>query len=70
MTVCPPEQGEASLKQALIKDKRNDNLFLLAASQTKDKSVLTTSGVGKMLQVKKLKSCAGLACCCCRGRDE
>ena len=43
-------QGEASLKQALIKDKRNDNLFVLAASQTRDKDALTTEGVEKVLK--------------------
>ena len=42
-------QGEASLKQALIKDKRYDNLFVLAASQTRDKDALTTEGVQKVL---------------------
>eukprot|EP00952_Eustigmatos_sp_NYUAD-ZCMA_P002060 9234-Eustigmatos_ZCMA.PRE.1 len=41
-------QGDCTLQQALIRDKRCDNLFLLAASQTKDKDVLTTEGVGKM----------------------
>ena len=30
-------QGEANLTQALIKDKQCDNLFVLAASQTRDK---------------------------------
>lgn len=30
-------QGEANLSQALIKDKQCDNLFVLAASQTRDK---------------------------------
>jgi septum site-determining protein MinD len=44
-------QGECTLQQALIKDKRSDKLFLLAASQTKDKTVLTEEGVGKMLEV-------------------
>ena len=43
-------QGEASLKQALIKDKRNDNLFVLAASQTRDKDALTTEGVEMVLK--------------------
>ena len=43
-------QGEASLKQALIKDKRYDNLFVLAASQTRDKDALTTEGVEKVLK--------------------
>lgn len=42
--------GEASLKQALIKDKRFDNLFVLAASQTRDKDALTTEGVEKVLK--------------------
>ena len=41
--------GEASLKQALIKDKRFDNLFVLAASQTRDKDALTPEGVEKVL---------------------
>ena len=42
--------GEATLKQALIKDKRFDNLFVLAASQTRDKDALTTEGVEKVLK--------------------
>lgn len=37
--------GEASLNQALIKDKRVDNLFILPASQTRDKDALTREGV-------------------------
>ncbi len=41
--------GEASLKQALIKDKRTENLFILPASQTRDKEALTVEGVGKIL---------------------
>jgi septum site-determining protein MinD len=43
-------QGEASLKQALIKDKRFDNLFILAASQTRDKDALSKEGVEKVLK--------------------
>ena len=43
-------QGEASLKQALIKDKRFDNLFVLAASQTRDKDALSRDGVEKVLK--------------------
>ncbi|MCW5580086.1 MAG: septum site-determining protein MinD [Luteimonas sp.] len=43
-------QGEASLKQALIKDKRFDNLYVLAASQTRDKDALTRDGVEKVLK--------------------
>ena len=42
--------GEATLKQALIKDKRFENLFVLAASQTRDKDALTTEGVEKVLK--------------------
>ena len=41
--------GEATLKQALIKDKRFDNLYVLAASQTRDKDALTKEGVQKVL---------------------
>ncbi|MGH8031099.1 MAG: septum site-determining protein MinD [Luteimonas sp.] len=41
--------GEASLKQALIKDKRFDNLHVLAASQTRDKDALNKEGVQKVL---------------------
>ncbi|MBF6057168.1 MULTISPECIES: septum site-determining protein MinD [Thiomicrorhabdus] len=43
-------QGEASLKQALIKDKRVPNLFILAASQTRDKDALTQEGVEKVIE--------------------
>ena len=43
-------QGEATLKQALIKDKRFDSLHVLAASQTRDKDALTEEGVEKVLQ--------------------
>lgn len=42
-------QGEANLNQALIKDKRSDNLFILPASQTKDKDALTLEGVKTIL---------------------
>ncbi|WP_199608950.1 septum site-determining protein MinD [Flocculibacter collagenilyticus] len=41
--------GEANLKQALIKDKRVENLFILPASQTRDKDALTRDGVEKVL---------------------
>ncbi len=41
--------GEATLKQALIKDKRLENLYVLAASQTRDKDALTQEGVEKVL---------------------
>lgn len=42
--------GEASLRQALIKDKRCNQLFILPASQTRDKDALTQEGVGKVLE--------------------
>jgi septum site-determining protein MinD len=42
-------QGEANLNQALIKDKQCENLFVLAASQTRDKDALTQEGVEKVL---------------------
>lgn len=42
-------QGEATLKQALIKDKRCEQLFILPASQTRDKDALTKEGVKKVL---------------------
>ncbi len=41
--------GEASLNQALIKDKRIPQLCILPASQTRDKDALTLEGVGKVL---------------------
>lgn len=41
--------GEATLNQALIKDKRNENLFILPASQTRDKDALTKDGVQRVL---------------------
>ncbi|MBY0453991.1 MAG: septum site-determining protein MinD [Burkholderiaceae bacterium] len=43
-------QGEANLTQALIKDKHCENLFILAASQTRDKDALTLNGVGKIMK--------------------
>lgn len=42
--------GEASLNQALIKDKNCNLLYILPASQTRDKDALTQEGVGKVLE--------------------
>lgn len=42
--------GEARLNQALIKDKHTDNLYIIPASQTKDKDALTLEGVGRVLR--------------------
>ena len=46
-------QGEATLKQALIKDKHAPNLYVLAASQTRDKDALTREGVGQVIDELK-----------------
>ncbi|NIG63028.1 MAG: septum site-determining protein MinD [Serratia symbiotica] len=42
-------QGDATLNQALIKDKRTENLYILPASQTRDKDALTREGVENIL---------------------
>jgi septum site-determining protein MinD len=42
-------QGDATLSQALIKDKRLENLYVLAASQTRDKDALSSEGVGRVM---------------------
>ncbi len=42
--------GEAKLSQALVKDKRIDNLFILPTSQTRDKDALNTKGIGEALE--------------------
>lgn len=46
-------QQEASLKQALIKDRKDPNLYILAASQTRDKDALTKEGVGRVIDELK-----------------
>src|SRR5271168_4085661 len=43
-------QGIANLSQALIRDKRLENLWLLPASQTRDKDALTEDGVGRIVE--------------------
>ena len=42
-------QGVAKLPQALIRDKRLETLWLLPASQTRDKDALTEEGVGRVI---------------------
>lgn len=42
-------QGDAKLSQALIRDKRVDSLYLLPASQTRDKDALTPEGVARVV---------------------
>ena len=46
-------QGDAKLAQALIRDKRLDTLYLLAASQTRDKEALSEKGVERVINELK-----------------
>jgi septum site-determining protein MinD len=46
-------KGEASLKQALIRDKRVENLYVLPASQTRDKDALDLEAVGRVIDELK-----------------
>ena len=48
-------QGIANLSQALIRDKRLENLWLLPASQTRDKDALTDEGVGRIIEELRTK---------------
>jgi septum site-determining protein MinD len=48
-------QGAAKLSQALIRDKRVDTLFLLPASQTRDKDALSEEGVAGVIKVLREK---------------
>lgn len=41
---------EATINQAIIKDKRIDNLYLIPASQTRDKDALTEEGVDRVIE--------------------
>ena len=43
-------EGKCRLKQALIKDKRYTNLFLLAAAQTKDKTAVSPEQMMKLCE--------------------
>ncbi len=44
---------EASLSQALIKDKREPNLYILPASQTRNKDALDQDGVARVIEQLK-----------------
>jgi septum site-determining protein MinD len=46
-------RGETKLQQALIRDKRVDNLYILPASQTRDKDALTQDGVAQVIHTLK-----------------
>jgi septum site-determining protein MinD len=43
-------RGEALLRQALIRDKRVEGLYVLPASQTRDKDALTAEGIGRIIE--------------------
>ncbi|HLY46068.1 MAG TPA: septum site-determining protein MinD [Stellaceae bacterium] len=45
--------GDANLNQALIKDKRNDSLFIFPTSQTRDKNALKREGVERVIEELK-----------------
>jgi septum site-determining protein MinD len=45
--------GDARLKQALIQDKREQNLYILPTSQTRDKDALTVEGVERVIEELK-----------------
>ena len=46
-------RNEAKLQQALIRDKRVENLYVLPASQTRDKDALDPEGVGRVIDELK-----------------
>ena len=46
-------KGEAKLQQAMIRDKRIENLYMLPASQTRDKDALDFEGVGRVIEELK-----------------
>src|SRR3989440_6014098 len=48
-------QGVAKLSQALIRDKRLETLWLLPASQTRDKDSLTENGVASVISELRSK---------------
>src|SRR6266478_6017527 len=48
-------QGVAKLSQALIRDKRLETLWLLPASQTRDKDALTEVGVAAVIREMRSK---------------
>lgn len=53
---------EIKLSQALIKDKQLDKLFILAASQTRDKDALTYEGVERVLEELKAMDFEYIVC--------
>lgn len=55
-------QGDATLGQALIRDKRAENLFILPASQTRDKDALSREGVERVLEELKQQDYDYIVC--------
>lgn len=46
-------EGVCKPKQAIIKDKRNDNLHLLPAAQSKDKNAITPAQIKELIETLK-----------------
>jgi septum site-determining protein MinD len=55
-------RGEATVRQALIKDKRIENLHIMPASQTRDKDALDMEGIGRTLSELKDMGFAHIIC--------
>jgi septum site-determining protein MinD len=55
-------QGEATLNQALIRDRHADNLWILPASQTRDKDALSQEGVARVIDDLKKMDFAYIIC--------
>jgi septum site-determining protein MinD len=55
-------KGEATVRQALIKDKRVENLYVLPASQTRDKDALDIEGIGRAIEELKGMGFAHIIC--------
>ena len=53
---------EIKLSQALIKDKQVENLYILAASQTRDKDALSQEGVERVLEELKTMDFEFIVC--------
>jgi septum site-determining protein MinD len=48
-------QGTAKLTQAVIRDKRIETLYLLPASQTRDKDALTEDGIARVIAELRMR---------------
>src|SRR4051795_3640469 len=55
-------KSEAKLQQALIKDKRLESLYVLPASQTRDKEALDPEGVGRVIEELKTMGFEYIVC--------